>query len=490
MTSRRIIVAVAAAVLGGCTVGPNYQAPKVAMEESFASPTTRPATTAPASSLTSEPMETARWWGVLHDRELDSLMDRVVASNLDVKIAETRLRQARAQFAFASGGRYPQADFKAAYSQNRLSKNAAPFNAFNVPGFPWEYNQYQAGFDASWELDLFGGVRREVEAAAADLNASAADRQNVLLSAMAEVARNYVDLRGLQQRYEIAEGNLRLQRETLDLTRDKRAHGLITELDVSQAASQVAKTEAQLPILQREQSEAIHRIAVLLGQQPEALTVELSKPSPVPVPPAQIAIGVPAELLRRRPDIRAAERQLAAATARIGQATAELFPKFSLTGNFMTVSAGSQNLFNWDSRNYGVGPTVTWPIFDAGRIRSVIDLRNAQQAQAAAQYERAVLGALEEVHNAIVTFVTEQQRHRALVDAVNADRTAAEVAEGQYKQGVVDFLHVLDAQRSLFESEDQLADSDRAVTTSLVALYKALAGGWEVGGSSPMAANH
>jgi len=462
-------------LLCGCMVGPNYRAPQASIEKSFG-PGLRPATSQP-SVVIAAPMTTARWWQTLGDPLLDKLMERTVTANLDVKIANARVRQARAELAYATGGQYPNANLDAAYSYNRISQTAAPYDAFNIPGFPWEYNQYQAGFDASWEVDVFGGIRRGVEAADADLSAASADDQDVLISAMSEVARNYVDLRGYQLRYAIAKGNLQSQQETLEVTRDRRKQGVVSELDVAQAASQVAKTEAQLPLFQRAQSEAIHRIAVLLGQQPEALTEELDLPRPVPLPPPEIAIGVPAELLRRRPDIRRAERALAAATARVGQATADLYPKFSLTGEFAMVSA--DKLFDWSSRSFGVGPTVTWPIFDAGRLRSVVDVRNAQQEEALAIYDRTVLGALEEVHNAIVAFVTEQERHRALLDAVIADQTAVDIAQGQYRQGVIDFLNVLDAQRSLFESQDQLADSDRAVTTSMVALYKALGGGWE-----------
>jgi len=466
-----------ALLLCACTVGPDYRAPKVAVEESFG-PATQPAATQPVA-ITAGTMAAAQWWRNLGDPLLDKLMDRAVNSNLDVKIAAARVRQARAQLAYASGGQYPQINGDAGYSYNKLSKTASPYSAFNVPHFPWQYNQYQLGFDASWEMDFFGGVQRGVEAAQADLAASAADEQNVLLSVMAEVARNYVDLRGLQRRYAIDQESLASQKETLELTQDRRKRGVVTELDVAQATSQVAKTEAQLPLLRRGQSEAIHRIATLLGQQPEALTEELIRPQPIPVPPAEIAIGVPAELLRRRPDIRRAERQLAAATARIGQAKADLYPKFSLTGNFAMLSADTQRLFDWRSGTYGVGPTVTWPIFDADRLHRLMDIRSAEQEQALAIYSRTVLMALEEVHDAIVVLATEQQRHLALADAVAADQVAADVSQAQYRQGVVDFLNVLEAQRSLYESQDQLADSDRAVTTSLVALYKALAGGWE-----------
>ncbi|MGN6504553.1 MAG: efflux transporter outer membrane subunit [Tepidisphaeraceae bacterium] len=466
--------------VGGCTVGPDYRAPSTQVESNYgiAEPAATQASAGSVTLVSESPMVQAGWWETLHDPVLNGLMSRVADANLDVKVASLRVRESRAELAYAGGGELPQLNADAGYAHDRLSKTAAPYNAFNVPGFPWEYNQYQAGFDASWELDVFGGVRRGVEAARADLAANAADRQSVLLSAMAELARNYVDLRGYQRRYAIAEGNLKSQQETLEVTQDRRKQGVVTDLDVMQAASQVAKTRAELPTLRRQQAEAMHRIAVLLGEQPRALEQTLARPTPVPVPPPEIAIGVPAELLRRRPDIRRAERALAAATARIGQATAELYPRFSLTGNFMMISADTKDLFDWSSRNMGIGPTITWPIFDAGRLRRLVDIRSAQQEEALAQYDRTVLAALEEVHNAIAACASEQERHRALVDAVTADKSAADVAQAQYRQGIVDFLNVLDAQRSLYQSEDALADSDRAVTTAMVALYKALAGGW------------
>jgi multidrug efflux system outer membrane protein len=475
--SRRVSIlffSVLAAIPLGCTVGPNYSAPQSEIEAGYGINAS-----SQSSKLTTSPIIAARWWETLGDPMLSDLMSKVAASNLDVKIAQARVRQARAQLAYSSGNQYPGANVNTGYSHDRLSKSAAPYNAFDIPNFPWEYNQYQAGFDASWELDVFGGVRRGVEAARADTSAAAASGQGAILSAMAELARNYVDLRGYQQRIAIAEQNLHNQQETLDLTKDRRKQGVVTDLDVARAASQVAKTQAELPTLRQRESEPIRRIAVLLGQQPEALTQQLSQRQKVPVPPPEIAIGVPAELLRRRPDIRQAERQLAAATARIGEATADLYPKFTLTGNFVMLSADTKDLFDWRSRSFGIGPTVSWPIFDAGRLRSLIDVRIAEQEQALATYERTVLGALEEVHNAISAFATEQERRAALVNAVAADQTATDVSRAQYQQGVVDFLNVLDAQRSLYASQDQLADSDRAVTTSLVALYKALGGGWE-----------
>ena len=468
------VLAVLVLAVGGCAVGPNYRPPVSHFDSGFATATTQP------SSIVDGSVIGARWWRTLGDASLDGLMERAAASNLDVRAAGARVAQARAELAFANGGQLPTVNALANYSHNRLSRTAAPYNAFDVPGFPFDYNQYQAGFDASWELDVFGGVRRGVEGAQAASEASIANRENVLVTVMAEVARNYVDLRGDQRRLEIAEGNLRTQQETLEVTRDRRKQGVVTELDVAQAASQVAKTQATLPVLNRFASQAMHRIAVLLGQQPEALTAELAPHRPVPVPPAQIAVGLPAELLRRRPDIVAAERRLASATALIGVATADLYPRFQLVGSFTATSSDTADLFDFKSRSFGIGPSVSFPLFDAGRLRRLVDVRNAQADAALADYDRTVLGALEEAHDAIVTFVTEQQRHAALVDAVTADQTAADVSAAQYKQGLVDFLNVLDAQRSLFDSEDALADSDRAVTTALVALYKAIGGGWSL----------
>jgi NodT family efflux transporter outer membrane factor (OMF) lipoprotein len=339
---------------------------------------------------------------------------------------------------------------------------------------------YQAGFDASWELDVFGAVRRSVEAADAGLEASMEDRRSVLVSVLAEVALNYVELRGYQQQLEISGRNLQTQRETLDLTQDRTRKGAATQLDVSRAAALVSTTEAQLPLLRNLQWQAMHRLAVLIGQQPGALVETLSAVKPVPVPPAEVPIGVPAELLRRRPDIRRAERDLAAATARVGMATADLYPRFSLTGSFSLQSSNFSDLARWDSRTFGFGPAVLWPIFDAGRLRAVVRASDAQQEQALVRYEQTVLQSLEEVHDAIAAFITEQDRRKSLQEAVRASQESTELSQDLYRKGLTDFTTVLDSEQQLCQAQDALVQSETTVTTSLIALYKALGGGWEM----------
>jgi NodT family efflux transporter outer membrane factor (OMF) lipoprotein len=421
-----------------------------------------------------------QWWATLNDPVLDRLIDRAVESNLDLKLATARLREARARRAVAAGGRFPQVDARAGYKHERISGNSLPFASVESGTLPFEWNLYQLGFDANWELDVFGGVRRSVEAADADLAASSEDRHDVLLSVMAEVARNYVELRGLQREMDVAQANLKVQRETVEVTRDQRRQGVATQLDVARAAAQASGTEAQIPALQNQQWQAIHRIALLLGREPNALARELSAAAPIPLPPGRVPVGLPSDLLRRRPDIRRAERQIAAATARVGVAVADLFPRFSLVGGAGVESSFTNSLFDWGSRTFYIGPSVRWPIFDAGRLRAIVKVRNAQQEQALIGYQQTVLGALREVEDAIVALTTEQQRAKSLSDRVDSTAEAAQIAGDQYRQGLTDFLTVLDAQRSLYAAQDELARSQQAVTTDLIALYKALGGGWEI----------
>ncbi len=355
---------------------------------------------------------------------------------------------------------------------------ASPLGGGGLPGATT--NLYQVGFDASWELDIFGGVRRSVEAAGADLEASIEDRRNVLVTLLAEVARDYVTLRGTQRQIAIARENLQSQRQTLGLTIDRFNNGFTTELDVARARAQVDATAATIPALEASERSSMHQLAVLLGQPPQTLLEELSRPVPIPHAPSEVPVGIPSELLRRRPDIRRAERQLAAATARVGAATADLYPKFSLTGSFGLDATKPRQVFNWESRYFAFSPSVVWPVFDAGRIRANIRVQDAAQEQALTTYESAVLTAMREVEDALVNYGEEQARNRSLADAVEADRLAYKLANDQYRQGTVDFLTVLDVERSLFDAEDALAQSDRAISADLVALYKALGGGWEI----------
>jgi outer membrane protein, multidrug efflux system len=466
----------------GCLVGPNYRRPEVAVDGSFAA---RGAPEGLLAGLSSSPVDGLRWWTALGDTVLDGLMERAMASNLDVKMAQARVRAARALRAAATGALLPSAAAQAGYSHERMSETTAPFNAFQVPNFPWEFNLYQLGFDASWEVDIFGGGRRGREAATRDLEASEEDRRAAVLSVLAEVARNYVELRTVERRLEIAEDNLSMQRVSLDLTIDRREKGLGTELDVSRAGAQASATEAQIPALRSLERQSMHRLAVLVGQQPLDLEAELAPHRPIPVPPREVGVGVPADVLRRRPDLRRAERRLAAATARVGVSVADLYPRLSLTGFFNYRSEEPRDLFDWKSRAFSIAPSIRWPFFQGGQLRALVEARSAEADEALLGYQETVLRALEEAHDAIVAFTSEMERRAALLSAVEANRQAVELSGELYRQGLADFLSVIDSQRSLYLSEDALARSEGEVSTALVALYKALGGGFEIAGGGP-----
>ncbi|HSW46747.1 MAG TPA: efflux transporter outer membrane subunit, partial [Phycisphaerae bacterium] len=340
-------------------------------------------------------------------------------------------------------------------------------------------NLFQTGFDATWEVDVFGGVRRSVEAAGADIQAAEEYQRHVLVSLLSEVARNYIETRSNQRRLTIAAENISSQQDTLELTRTRFNAGLTSELDVAQAQAQLATTQSQVPVLEMLLAQAIHRLGVLLGQPPESLVDELVQAAPIPAVPPEIPVGLPSELLHRRPDIRRSERQLAAATARIGVATAELFPRFSLTGSFGTQTDDIQHFLDRKSLFWSVGPTMSWPIFDAGRIRANIDVQDIRQQQALALYQQAILIALEEVENALVAYRQEQVRYRHLATAAKSNRRAFDLANERYAKGLADFLSVLESQRSLYVTEDALIQSEGRAVASLIAIYKALGGGWE-----------
>jgi multidrug efflux system outer membrane protein len=457
----RLAVMMLALLLAGCAVGPNYRPPQ---------------TTVPANwsegQLAGTPV--VEWWKTFNDPELDSLIERAVSANHDLRIATGRVREARALRGFAVWDFGPTVTGGASFTDARVSKNALTF-----PITKRDTDTYDAGFDASWEIDIFGGKRRSLEAASADVAASEEDRRDVLVSLLAEVARNYVEVRGFQSRLAITRNNIQSQQSALKLTQARFNGGVSSELDVTQAASLLAGTQSQLPALEASLRQAMHRLGVLLGQEPGALVAELSQDAPIPATPPEVPVGLPSELLRRRPDIRRAERQLAGATARIGVQTAELFPKFSLVGAAGLQSLSASDWFTGGSRHWSAGPTVTWRVFDFGRVRSQIQAANAREEQALAVYERTVLIALEDVENALVVYAKEQERYRSLQEQVKANRRAVALANERYTKGVADFLNVLDAERSLYQAEDNLVQSERTVTANLIALYKALGGGWE-----------
>ena len=356
-----------------------------------------------------------------------------------------------------------------------------PSSPLGEGGLPGSFTElYQVGLDATWEIDIFGSVRRGIEAASADLDAAVEDRRDVLTTLVAEVARDYLQLRGFQQRLAIARQNLRTQQETLDLTINRFQSGFVTELDVSRAKTQVANTQASIPPLEAQGRVSIHALGVLLGQEPLALAHELEAVSPLPGAPPDVPVGLPSSLLARRPDIRKAEKQIKAANARVGVATADLFPKFSITGGAGLDSSRARRLFDWDSRYFILSPGVSWAVFDGGRIRANIKAQTEARQQAMLAYQNTVLTALQETEDAVVVYATEQARHAALTEAEKAAKASVDIARQQYKEGVADFLTVLDTQRDLLGTQDALVQSDQTIATDLVALYKALGGGWEI----------
>ncbi|HEX5020349.1 MAG TPA: efflux transporter outer membrane subunit [Candidatus Binatia bacterium] len=478
MNLRKFIFNFAGAIsvsLAGCSVGPNYKEP------SFGAPAAW--NEAQQKGVDTRAGELARWWTVFEDPLLNSLVERAVQSNLDLRVAEARIREARAVRAAATAGLWPALDTAGSYTRSRSSENA-----FNVPsqggtgggasGIKLERNFYNAGFDANWEIDVFGGVRRAVEAADATIEATEYGRRDVLVTLLGDVARNYIDLRGAQRRLAVARANVKTQQDSLELTRVRFDAGLASDLDVARAEAQVNATAAQIPNLESATKEAAYSLDLLLGLAPGALWHELEKELAIPTLPPEILVGLPSDLLRRRPDIRVAERRLAAATAQVGSAVADLFPKFFLTGLAGMESISAGEWFTAGSRYWSIGPTIRWPIFDAGRIRANIEIRSAQQEQALNQYEKTVLAALGDVEKSLVNYSQEQVRYRSLNDAVAANRRAVAMAQELYVRGLNDYLNVLDTQRALYVTETELAQSEATMASNLVALYKALGGGW------------
>jgi NodT family efflux transporter outer membrane factor (OMF) lipoprotein len=436
--------------------------------------------------MTSSTAAPSSWWASFNDGELESLIARAAQSNLDLRMAQARLQQARAVRGGSAADFWPSVDASGSYVREKESQNQPFFGALPLPAnFPFEYSVYQAGFDASWEIDLFGGKRRALEAATADWEGAIEARNDAMVSLLAEVARNYVELRGAQQRIGIARRDIQLQKEVLELTRARFQGGVATELDVTRAAALLAGREAAIPPLETAERAAMYGLAVLLGQQPGELVVELSAPVAVPRVPSEVPIGLPADLLRRRPDVRRAERQLAAETARIGVAKSDWFPKISLTGDAGIESVSLSKWFEPGSRFWSIGPSLQWRVLDFGRVRAEVQAQTAVQEAALAAYQKAVLVSLQEAENAIVAYAQEQNRHRALADAVSENSRSLEMADNLYKNGRVNFLDVLDARRSLYQSDDELALSDQTVSLDLVALYKALGGGWETPPQTP-----
>ncbi len=458
-------------VLAGCTVGPDYEQPEL--------PTVPDAWhTAATDGLGDGQAPIQTWWAVFDDETLTSLIERAGETNLTLREAVWRVEEARALRGVVAGQQVPNVDLNAEVGRSQASDNGslgalAPEGGFDAGDL------YDVGAGASWEIDVWGRVRRQLEAADAEVEASVEDYRDVLVSLYSEVAVNYVNVRALQERLRLAESNVKGQENTLELTEDRFDAGLVSALDVAQAESNLANTRSLIPTLENGLALALNRLAVLLAMTPGALDDELTDEVPIPTEPEAVTTALPADLLRQRPDIRSAERRLAAQTARIGVATADLYPQFSLGGFLGLQSTSAGDLFSTDSINWSIGLPIRWKLFAGGAVRSQIAAEQARTEQLLANYERAVLLALEEVENAMVSYEKEVARRAHLTASVDATQRSLDLVLTQYRSGLTDFQNVLDTQRTLLLREDELAASEGLVIQNLVGLYRALGGGWD-----------
>jgi NodT family efflux transporter outer membrane factor (OMF) lipoprotein len=493
----RLLPCLLTSALSACAVGPDYQPPAIATPPAWSAPTgaAAPAGTAAAASE-ARAGDSGAWWLQFRDPELDSLIDRAVAGNLDLQAAVSRIRAAREQLILAGAARLPSLNADADVDNTHLSQNSgisefaqllgggssAPGaqkggTAFAPPGN--SFTSYTLGFDASWELDLFGGVRRSIEAAQARAEQALWTARDSAVSVSAEVARDYFTLRALQRQIAITRDEIAAQRHMLALIEARRSVGFVTALDVHQQSAQLASTEATLPDLDAQMRAQAHALAVLAGAAPEALDAELAEPRAPPEPAVQVPAGLPSQLLRRRPDIRAAERALAASNADIGVAVADLFPKLSLSGTLDLVSLDLAHLLEASSRQSSIAAALSWPILAGGQVRANIRLRKEQNLQALYGYRKAVLTALQDVEDSLTRYADERRRNQALRRALADAHSAREIAGGQYQAGLIDFTSVLSAQEAELRTRAQLTQSDADLCGDLASIYKALGGGWE-----------
>ncbi len=470
-------IALYCAALAGCAVGPDYARPESPAAQAWSEPL--------AQGLSAETPDAERlavFWRQLGDPLLSDLVERALAGSPSLAEALARLREARARRAIARAGLLPSLAASATTSRSHSSGEAGGSFSGVPTGGAGDRSLYQTGLDASWELDLFGGQRRELEAASAGLAASEADAGDARVSLVSELALAYVELRALQARIALARANAAAQAETFEIAGWRAEAGLATALDVDQARAELGQTLAALPVLESSLAAARHRIAVVAGEPPGALAPLFEPAKPTPVAPLALAVGVPADTLLRRPDVRRAERELAAQTARVGVATAARYPSVSLLGSIGLEALAGSELFASGAGNSAFSSQLSQTIFDFGRLRQEVEVQDALREQALARFRATVLAALEEVENALVAYAAEQQRRAALAEAAGAAERAVALSRDLYASGLVDFENVLVAQRSVFTLQDQLATSEAEVTSNLVRLYKALGGGWTPGG--------
>nr|WP_280640241.1 efflux transporter outer membrane subunit [Pseudomonas viridiflava] len=458
------------ASLSGCQVGQDFQRPRTSDVQWL------PIQGEQAASQINTTPYSARWWEIFRDPQLSSLIDRAAASNLDLKMAEARLAQSRAARQVIAGEQVPSVDGKLGYQRKRNSAEGLNDPSGNEGRAA--FSQWDGGINASWEVDLWGRVKREVEAADANVDVADNDQRAALLSLQAEVARDYLQLRGTQSVLAVTRQNLQLSRNSLELSKVRQGSGVATNLDVAEAAAQVSAVESRLPVLEQRQARLINALSLLLAQSPRALQSELEKPVEMVAVPATVPVGLPSELAQRRPDIRRAEARLHAATASIGVAQGDFYPRIVLSGNVGFQALQLSDLGSWGSRQFGIGPQLSLPIFEGGRLRGMLRLREAQEQETALAYQQTVLRAWQEIDDSMSLYNASQLQQRKLDEAVRQNRIALDTARRQYTEGVVDFLNVLTVQRTLLDIEEQWVQSSTTQAQALVGLYSALGGGW------------
>jgi multidrug efflux system outer membrane protein len=464
--------------LSGCLVGPKYKAPAV--------PTTPSFVEQDRLNSKSDPAALIQWWKSFGDDELSSLIQRTIAGNLDVEIATARLKESRATLRYTSyGDQLPTVNIVGEFTKSKTSRENPQIPKIGSGTgqstlIPNQYGVYQAYFDASYEIDLFGSVRHTVRAAAADAQSYEDSLRDKLVSAVAEVARDYILLRQYQKEIAVAQDSLLAQKDTLKITEVRYKAGLVTDLDKARAAANVASTEATIPSLQTSEKKTIHAIAVLLGQSPETLYAELQTPRELPQSPPELAVGLPSDLLRRRPDIRQAERNLAAATERVGVQVASLFPSLKLTAQYGGQSGQIGNLADSAARYFSYGPQINWGLLNYPAAKQDIRIYRARQEQQYSTYKKTVLTAFQDVDDSLVAYNAEKQRQLALQEQVRQTQRSFNLAQEKYTRGLTNFLDVLDAQRSLLTAQNSLVESQANLSTDLIALYKAVGGGWQL----------
>ncbi|MDR5761218.1 efflux transporter outer membrane subunit [Caballeronia sp. LZ035] len=496
MKAKIVLALPACLLIAGCMVGPDFERPAAATPKVFDRTQTEQA---PSKAV--EAAFVQDWWTLFDDPVLNALEQRLADANLDVAAASARLLQSRAQRRIAGAAEWPALDAAASYNRERGSENGilsllgvtpsqgqpesasggAPLGVSALPGPKGSpaYNLYQAGFDASWELDIWGRVRRSVEAASALTHASYEDRNAILLSARAELARDYIDVRSAQSLLEIARQNLAIARDAVKLTQVRVREGVTTDLDVANALAQMETIESLIPTLESSRDTGINAIGLLLAEQPGALQPMLAATRDTPNLPRQVPVGFPSELAQRRPDIKKAEAQLHAATASIGMAKADFYPRIALNGSAGFQSLQLTNLADWASGQFVVGPSITFPIFEGGRLKGTLQLREAQQQEAAIVYKHTVLEAWREVDDALLVYDAEQRRHARLTNVVSLNQRALGIAQQRYKAGALDYLDVLNVQKQLLDAQSKLEESKATAAENLITLCKSLGGGWE-----------